>query len=87
MPKHKTMKEWLSILACGNADTSNRLKPVVVGKSHKPRTRTDLMPKLSIRVPRQSFRLGSYIAIVHWTMFCVISHVLVSGCTRGPGNT
>ena len=45
---HKVMKKRLSMLVCGNTDGSHRLKPVIVGKSNRPRAIKDIMNRLPV---------------------------------------
>ena len=47
-PGRKIQKERISIMVCANADGSHRLKPVIVGKSAKPRALKDVMKKLPV---------------------------------------
>ena len=42
VPGRKVAKDRISVLACGNADGSHRLTPMVVGKSKKPRALKNL---------------------------------------------
>ena len=44
----KEPKDRLSIMVCANTDASHRLKPVIVGKSAKPRVIKDIMHRLPV---------------------------------------
>ncbi|KAK3887381.1 hypothetical protein Pcinc_008498 [Petrolisthes cinctipes] len=48
MIKTQIMKERLSILACANTDGTQRLKPVIMRKSKKPRALKDIMNSLPV---------------------------------------
>lgn len=47
-PGRKVLKQRLSVLVCANGDGCHRLKPVVVGKSAKPRALKDVMKNLPV---------------------------------------